>query len=103
MTSPWTACIGAKAGVLRVLQRSENPPRPRLGERHLASVTKRTYFGGSMHTASHTARNVLFGSMKPCRKLKVPLLPYLGGRLHTPGAIVVLALPDLVPQAATMA
>ena len=39
------------------------------------------------------------GLMKTCSKLKVVFLRYLGNRPHTPGAITIPPLPDLVRQA----
>ena len=55
----------------------------------------------NMSTAGRTARDVMLGLMKTCSKLKVSFFRYLGDRLHVPGAITILPLPDLVRQAAT--
>ncbi len=68
-----------------------------------ACVTKRKISGGTMSTTGRTARDVLLGLMKTCRKLGVSFFGYLGDRLHVPGAITVPPLPDLVRQAASTA
>jgi hypothetical protein len=56
-----------------------------------------------MSEAGRTARDVLLGLMKTCRKLGVSFYRYLGDRLRVPGAMPVPPLPDLVRQAATPA
>ncbi len=45
----------------------------------------------------------MLGLMKTCSKLDVSFFRYLGDRLHTPGAITIPPLPDLVRQAAITA
>ena len=66
-------------------------------------VPQRKVSGGTMSTAGRTARDVLLGLMKTCRKLGVSFYGYLGARLHVPGAAAVPPLPDLVRQAASTA
>jgi len=93
-----------KHELLRVLQHPEIPLHTNGSENDIrACVTKRKISGGTMSTAGRTARDVLLGLMKTCRKLKVSFFRYLGDRLHVPGAIAVPPLPDLVRQAATPA
>ena len=90
-----------KAELLRVLQRPEIPLHTNGSENDIrACVTKRKISGGTMSTPGRTARDVLLGLMKTCRKLGVSFFRYLGDRLHVPGAITVPPLPDLVRQAA---
>jgi hypothetical protein len=50
-----------------------------------------------------TARDVLLGLMKTCRKLGVSFYRYLGDRLRVPGAAPIPSLPDLVRLAAAPA
>ena len=90
-----------KAELLRVLQRPEIPLHTNGSENDIrACVTKRKISGGTVSTPGRTARDVLLGLMKTCRKLGVSFFRYLGDRLHVPGAITVPPLPDLVRQAA---
>ena len=90
-----------KPELLRVLQRPEIPLHTNGSENDIrACVTKRKVSGGTMSTPGRTARDVLLGLMKTCRKLGVSFFRYLGHRLHVPGAIIVPPLPDLVRQAA---
>jgi hypothetical protein len=56
-----------------------------------------------MSTAGRSARDVLLGLMKTCRKLGESFFHYLRDRLRVPGAIAIPPLPDLVRQAATTA
>jgi len=91
-----------KHELLRVLQHPEIPLHTNGSENDIrACVTKRKISGGTMSTPGRTARDVLLGLMKTCRKLKVSFFRYLGDRLHVPGTITVPPLPDLVRQAAT--
>ena len=53
-----------------------------------------------MSEAGRTARDVLLGLMKTCRKLGLSFFCYLGDRLRVPGAMPIPPLPDLVRQAA---
>jgi hypothetical protein len=93
-----------KDELLRVLQHPEIPLHTNGSENDLrACVTKRKISGGTMSTAGRTARDVLLGLMKTCRKLGVSFFGYLGARLHVPGAAAVPPLPDLVRQAASAA
>jgi hypothetical protein len=68
-----------------------------------ACVIKRKVSGGTMSAVGRTARDVLLGLMKTCRKLGVSFYRYLGDRMRVPGAQPVPPLPDLVRQAATTA
>jgi Transposase IS66 family len=93
-----------KHELLRVLQQPAIPLHTNGSENDLrACVTKRKISGGTMSAAGRTARDVLLGLMKTCRKLGVSFFRYLGDRLHVPGAIAVPPLPDLVKQAASTA
>ena len=93
-----------KHELLRVLQRPEIPLHTNGSENDIrACVTKRKISGGTMSTAGRTARDVMLGLMKTCSKLGVSFFRYLGDRLHTPGAIVIPPLPDLVRQAVVAA
>jgi hypothetical protein len=93
-----------KDELLRVLQRPEIPLHTNGSENDIrACVTKRKVSGGTMSTAGRTARDVLLGLMKTCRKLGVSFFGYLGDRLRVPGAAAVPPLPDLVRQAASTA
>ncbi len=93
-----------KHELLRVLDHSEIPLHTNGSENDIrACVTKRKISGGTMSTPGRTARDVLLGLMKTCRKLKVSFFRYLGDRLHVPGAIVIPPLPALVREAATTA
>src|SRR4051812_24841241 len=93
-----------KAELLRVLQHPDIPLHTNGSENDIrACVTKRKVSGGTMSAAGRTARDVLLGLMKTCRKLGVSFFRYLGHRLHVPGAATVPPLPDLVRQAATVA
>ena len=99
-----------KAELLRVLER---PVDPRCGSTPLhtnasendirACVTKRKISGGTMSEDGRTARDVLLGLMKTCRKLGVSFYRYLGDRLRAPAAAPIPPLPDLVRQAAAPA
>jgi Transposase IS66 family len=93
-----------KDELLRVLQQPDIPLHTNGSENDLrACVTKRKVSGGTMSTAGRTARDILLGLMKTCRKLGVSFFGYLGARLHVPGATVVPPLPDLVRHAASTA
>ena len=93
-----------KAELLRVLERPEIPLHTNGSENDIrACVTKRKVSGGTMSEDGRTARDVLLGLMKTCRKLGVSFYRYLGDRLRVPGAMPVPQLPDLVRQAATPA
>jgi hypothetical protein len=90
-----------KAELLRVLERSEIPLHTNGSENDIrACVTKRKVSGGTMSEDGRTARDVLLGLMKTCRKLGVSFWRYLGDRLRVPAAMSVPPLPDLVRQAA---
>jgi hypothetical protein len=56
-----------------------------------------------MSEDGRTARDVLLGLMKTCRKLGLSFYRYLSDRLRVPGAMPVPPLPDLVRQAAAPA
>jgi transposase IS66 family protein len=93
-----------KDELLRVLRQPDIPLHTNGSENDLrACVTKRKVSGGTMSAAGRTARDVLLGLMKTCRKLGVSFFGYLGDRLRVPGAAVVPPLPDLVRQAASAA
>ncbi len=93
-----------KHELLRVLDHSEIPLHTNGSENDIrACVTKRKISGGTMSTPGRTARDVLLGLMKTCRKLKVSFFRYLGDRLHVPSAIVIPPLPALVREVATTA
>ncbi len=93
-----------KAELLRVLQRPEIPLHTNASENDIrACVTKRKISGGTMSATGRTARDVLLGLMKTCRKLGVSFYRFLGDRLRVPGAMHVPPLPDLVRQAAATA
>ena len=90
-----------KAELLRVLRRPEIPLHTNGSENDIrACVTKRKISGGTMSEDGRTARDVLLGLMKTCRKLGVSFYRYLGDRLRVPAAMPVPPLPDLVRQAA---
>jgi hypothetical protein len=90
-----------RAELLRVLQHPEIPLHTNGSENDIrACVTKRKISGGTMSTAGRTARDVLLGLMKTCRKLGISFFRYLGDRLHVPGAIPVPSLPGLIRQTA---
>ena len=93
-----------KGELLRVLQHPDIPLHTNGSENDLrACVIKRKVSGGTMSAAGRTARDVLLGLMKTCRKLGVSFFGYLGDRLRVPGAAVVPPLPDLIRQAASAA
>jgi hypothetical protein len=93
-----------KAELLRVLERPEIPLHTNGSENDLrACVTKRKISGGTMSEDGRTARDVLLGLMKTCRKLGVSFYRYLGDRLRVPAAAPIPPLPDLVRQAAAPA
>jgi hypothetical protein len=56
-----------------------------------------------MSAACRTARDVLLGLMKTCRKLGVSFYRDLGDRLRVPDAMPIPLLPDLIRQAAATA
>jgi hypothetical protein len=91
-----------KAELLRVLQRPQIPLHTNGSENDIrACVTKRKVSGGTMSEDGRTARDVLLGLMKTCRKLGVSFWRYLGDRLRVPGDMPLPPLPDLVRQAAS--
>jgi len=93
-----------KAELLRVLERPEIPLHTNGSENDIrACVTKRKVSGGTMSEDGRTARDVLLGLMKTCRKRGVSFYRYLGDRLRVPGAAPIPPLPDLVRQAAASA
>ena len=93
-----------KAELLRVLQRPEIPLHTNGSENDIrACVTKRKVSGGTMSEDGRTARDVLLGLMKTCRKLGLSFYRYLGDRLRVPGAMPVPPLPDLIRQTAAPA
>jgi hypothetical protein len=93
-----------RAELLRVLERPEIPPHTNASENDIrACVTKRKVSGGTMSEEGRTARDVLLGLIKTCRKLGVSFYRYLGDRLRVPGAELVLPLPDLVRRAGASA
>lgn len=93
-----------KTELLRVLERPEIPLHTNASENDIrACVTKRKVSGGTMSADGRTARDVLLGLMKTCRKLGVSFYRYLGDRLSVPGASPVPPLPQLVRQAAASA
>jgi hypothetical protein len=92
-----------KAELLRVLERPEIPLHTNGSENDIrACVTKRKISGGTMSEDGRTARDVLLGLMKTCRKLGVSFYRFLGDRLCVPGAEPVPPLPDLIRQAAAL-
>jgi len=93
-----------KVELLRVLERPETPLHTNGSENDIrACVTKRKVSGGTMSEDGRTARDVLLGLLKTCRKLGVSFYRYLGHRLRVPGATPVPPLPHLVHQAAATA
>ena len=93
-----------KAELLRVLERPEIPLHTNASENDIrACVTKRKVSGGTMSEDGRTARDVLLGLMKTCRKLGVSFFRYLGDRLRVPGTEPIPPLADLVRQAAATA
>ena len=92
-----------KAELLRVLERPEIPLHTNGSENDIrACVTKRKVSGGTVSEAGRTARDVLLGLMKTCRKLGVSFYRYLGDRLRAPDAEPVPPLPNLVRKAVTV-
>ncbi len=92
-----------KTELLRVLERPETPLHTNASENDIrACVTKRKISGGTMSEAGRTARDVLLGLMKTCRKLGVSFYRYLGDRLRVPGAESIPPLPDLIRQATVL-
>ena len=85
-----------KAELLRVLDRPEIPLHTNASENDLRAC-------GTKREAGRTARDVLLGLMKTCRKLGLSFYRYLGDRLRVPGAEPIPPLPDLVRQAAAPA
>ena len=68
-----------KAELLRILECPEIPLHTNGSENDIrACVTKRKISGGTMSVAGRTARDVLLGLMKTCRKLSVSFFRYLG-------------------------
>jgi hypothetical protein len=93
-----------KAELLRVLERPEIPLHTNGSENDIrACVTKRKISGGTMSEEGRTARDVLLGLLKTCRKLGVSFYRYLGDRLGVPGIEPIPPLPGLVRQAAASA
>lgn len=93
-----------KAELLRALRPPESPLHTNASENDIrACVTKRKISGGTMSEQGRTARDILLGLMKTCRKLGVSFYSYLGDRLGVPGAAPAPSLPDLVRQASTSA
>lgn len=89
-----------KDELLRVLERPEIPLHTNGSENDIrAHVTKRKISGGTMSEAGRTARDVLLGLMKTCRKLGVSFFHYLGDRLAVPDAPKIAPLPELIRQA----
>ena len=75
-----------KGELLRVLERPEIPLNTNGSENDLrAVVTKRKVSGGTVSEKGCTARDVMLGLAKTCRKLKIPSFDYLGTRLGIPG------------------
>ena len=92
-----------KAELLRVLERPEIPLHTNASENDIrACVTKRKISGGTISEDGRTARDVLLGLMKTCRKLGVSFHRYLGDRLRVPGAESIPPLPDLIRQATVL-
>jgi len=56
-----------------------------------------------MSEAGRTARDVLLGLMRTCRKLGLSFYRCLGDRLRIPGAEPIPPLPDLMRKAAAPA
>jgi Transposase IS66 family len=93
-----------KAELLRVLERPQIPLHTNGSENDIrACVTKRKISGGTMSEDGRTARDVLLGLMKTCRKLGVSFYRYLGDRLRGPSDVPIPPLPDLVRQAGASA
>ena len=93
-----------EAELLRVLERPEIPLHTNGSESDIrACVIKRKISGATMSQDGRTARDVLLGLMKTCRKLGLSFYRYLGDRPRVPGAMPVPPLPHLVRQAATTA
>lgn len=87
-----------KAELLQVLERPEIPLHTNASENDLRTcVTKRKVSGGTMSVNGRTARDVMLGLMKTCRKLGISFFAYLGDRLGlNPSADRIPALPELV-------
>jgi uncharacterized small protein (DUF1192 family) len=93
-----------KDELLRVLERPEIPLHTNGSENDIrACVTKRKVSGGTMSEAGRTARDILLGLMKTCRKLGVSFYRYLGDRLCVPDAEPIPPLPGLIRQASAPA
>lgn len=89
-----------RAELLRVLERPEIPLHTNGSENDIrACVIKRKVSGGTMSEDGRTARDVLLGLLKTCRKLGVSFYRYLGDRLRVPAAMPVPPLADLVRHA----
>src|SRR3982751_530479 len=86
------ACLHRrKAELLRVLERPEIPLHTNASENDIrASVTKRKVSGGTMSEEGRTARDVMLGLIKTCRKLGLSFYAYLGDRLglNTTGSTI---------------
>jgi hypothetical protein len=73
-----------KAELLRVLERPEIPLHTNASENDLrAWVIKRKISGGTMSADGRTARDVMLGLQKTCRKLGLSFFTYLGGPART--------------------
>ena len=82
-----------KHELLRVLQHPEIPLHTNGSENDIrACVTKRKISGGTMSKSGRTARDVLLGLMKTCKKLGISFWNYLGNRFGVEDAGPV---PDL--------
>jgi Transposase IS66 family len=80
-----------KAELLRVLQHPAIPLHTNASENDIrACVTKRKISGGTISEAGRTARDVMLGLMKTCRKLGLSFYAYLGDRfgLNTTGCAI---------------
>ena len=83
----WPACTGARPSCCACCERPEIPLHTNGSENDIrACVTKRKVSGGTMSEDGRTARDVLLGLMKTCRKLGVSFFRYLGDRLRVPTA-----------------
>ncbi|WP_205963890.1 transposase [Pseudoruegeria sp. SK021] len=89
-----------KAELLKVLERPEIPLHTNASENDLRTcVTKRKVSGGTMSKNGRTARDVMLGLMKTCRKLGISFFAYLGDRLGlNPAADRIPALPEMVAR-----
>jgi hypothetical protein len=93
-----------KGRALRVLERPEIRPHTHGFETETrACVIERKISDSTMSEDGRTARDVLLGLIKTCRKFGLPFYRYLDDRLQVTGAMPVPPLPDLVRQAAALA